>query len=423
MEMLKKSLLVSLCLLAFVQVMPAQHLVASRLDSLINDAITRQAFPGAQLYVYYRGDTLINKSYGYHTYDSITAVNNQHLYDLASLTKVLAGTLSVMGWTAQGFMDPDDSVGVHFPALKNTSKGKQTLREVMAHQAGWLPYISHQNTVFTSRGRPKSRTISPNPSKRYPYPVDTEWYVHKNYPKKIAKRIARTPVVDTGTYKYSGLLFFLLPDWSERVLRKPWAPYVQDEFYLPIGADRLTFRPLERFKPQEIVPTEVDTLFRKKLVHGTVHDEAASMMGGVSGNAGLFGNAHSVAQVAHLLLARGSFKSTSMLPADLVDRFTAQAYPGTNNRRGIGFDKPEDNYPSSQLSPESYGHTGFTGTFFWVDPKNDFVVVLLTNRVYPSRSQQGLYDLGIRRKMIDMVLANPDQTIPVEAHKTDKAQR
>ena len=171
------------------------------------------------------------------------------------------------------------------------------------------------------------------------------------------------------------------------------------------------------------MPTEVDTLFRKKLVHGTVHDEAASMMGGVSGNAGLFGNAHSVAQVAHLLLARGSFKSTSMLPADLVDRFTAQAYPGTNNRRGIGFDKPEGNYPSAHLSPESYGHTGFTGTFFWVDPKNDFIVVLLTNRVYPSRSQQGLYDLGIRRKIIDMVLANPDQTIPVEAHKTDKAQR
>lgn len=421
--MLKKSLLVSFWMLVLSQGVHAQHPAVSRFDSLINDAITRKAFPGAQLYVYYQGDTLINKSYGYHTYDSVTAVNNQHLYDLASLTKVLAGTLSVMGWTAQGFMDPDDLVGVHFPALKNTSKGKQTLREVMAHQAGWLPYISHQNTVFTSRGRPKLRTLSPKPSKRYPYPVDTEWYVHKNYPKKIAKRIARTPVVDPGTYKYSGLLFFLLPDWSERVLRKPWAQYLQNEFYLPIGADRLTFRPLERFKPQEIVPTEVDTLFRKKLVHGTVHDEAASMMGGVSGNAGLFGNAHSVAQVAHLLLARGSFKSTSMLPADLVDRFTAQAYPGTNNRRGIGFDKPEDNYPSSRLSPESYGHTGFTGTFFWVDPKNDFIVVLLTNRVYPSRSQQGLYDLGIRRKIIDMVLANPDQTIPVEAHKTDKAQR
>lgn len=421
--MLKKSLLVSFWMLVLSQVVHAQHPAVSRFDSLINDAITRKAFPGAQLYVYYQGDTLINKSYGYHTYDSVTAVNNQHLYDLASLTKVLAGTLSVMGWTAQGFMDPDDLVGVHFPALKNTSKGKQTLREVMAHQAGWLPYISHQNTVFTSRGRPKLRTLSPKPSKRYPYPVDTEWYVHKNYPKKIAKRIARTPVVDPGTYKYSGLLFFLLPDWSERVLRKPWAQYLHNEFYLPIGADRLTFRPLERFKPQEIVPTEVDTLFRKKLVHGTVHDEAASMMGGVSGNAGLFGNAHSVAQVAHLLLARGSFKSTSLLPADLVDRFTAQAYPGTNNRRGIGFDKPEDNYPSSRLSPESYGHTGFTGTFFWVDPKNDFIVVLLTNRVYPSRSQQGLYDLGIRRKIIDMVLANPDQTIPVEAHKTDKAQR
>ena len=421
--MLKKSLLVSFWMLVLSQVVHAQHPAVSRFDSLINDAITRKAFPGAQLYVYYQGDTLINKSYGYHTYDSVTAVNNQHLYDLASITKVLAGTLSVMGWTAQGFMDPDDLVGVHFPALKNTSKGKQTLREVMAHQAGWLPYISHQNTVFTSRGRPKLRTLSPKPSKRYPYPVDTEWYVHKNYPKKIAKRIARTPVVDPGTYKYSGLLFFLLPDWSERVLRKPWAQYLQNEFYLPIGADRLTFRPLERFKPQEIVPTEVDTLFRKKLVHGTVHDEAASMMGGVSGNAGLFGNAHSVAQVAHLLLARGSFKSTSMLPADLVDRFTAQAYPGTNNRRGIGFDKPEDNYPSSRLSPESYGHTGFTGTFFWVDPKNDFIVVLLTNRVYPSRTQQGLYDLGIRRKIIDMVLANPDQTIPVEAHKTDKAQR
>ena len=421
--MLKKSLLVSFWMLVLSQVVHAQHPAVSRFDSLINDAITRKAFPGAQLYVYYQGDTLINKSYGYHTYDSVTAVNNQHLYDLASLTKVLAGTLSVMGWTAQGFMDPDDLVGVHFPALKNTSKGKQTMREVMAHQAGWLPYISHQNTVFTSRGRPKLRTLSPKPSKRYPYPVDTEWYVHKNYPKKIAKRIARTPVVDPGTYKYSGLLFFLLPDWSERVLRKPWAQYLQNEFYLPIGADRLTFRPLERFKPQEIVPTEVDTLFRKKLVHGTVHDEAASMMGGVSGNAGLFGNAHSVAQVAHLLLARGSFKSTSLLPADLVDRFTAQAYPGTNNRRGIGLDKPEDNYPSSRLSPESYGHTGFTGTFFWVDPKNDFIVVLLTNRVYPSRSQQGLYDLGIRRKIIDMVLANPDQTIPVEAHKTDKAQR
>lgn len=423
MEMLKKSLLISFLMMVLSQVVYAQHPVVSRLDSLINDAITRKAFPGAQLYVYHQGDTLINKSYGFHTYDSITAVSNQHLYDLASLTKVLAGTLSVMGWTAEGLMRPDDPVGFHFPALKKSSKSDHTLREVMAHQAGWQPYISHQNTVFNSAGRPKSRTISQKPSNRYPYPVDTEWYVHKNYPKKIARRIAQTPIANRGTYQYSGLLFFLLPDWSQRVFGRPWTAYLQAEFYTPIGADRLTFRPLARFKPQEIVPTEVDTLFRKKLVHGTVHDEAASMMGGVSGNAGLFGNAHSVAQVAHLLLARGSFKSTSMLPADLVDRFTAQAYPGTNNRRGIGFDKPEGNYPSAHLSPESYGHTGFTGTFFWVDPKNDFVVVLLTNRVYPSRAQQGLYDLGIRRKLIDMVLTHPEQTIPVGAHKTDKAQR
>ena len=416
-------LYISLCLLVSFQVALAQQPVASRLDSLINDAIARKAFPGAQLYVYHHGDTLVNKSYGFHTYDSFTAVNNQHLYDLASLTKVLAGTLSVMGWTAQGLMDPDDPVGVHFPALKNNPKGKQTLREVMAHQAGWIPYISHQNTVFTSKGRPKSRTISQKLTKRFPYPVDSEWYVHKNYPKKIARRIARTPIVDPGTYKYSGLLFFLLPDWSQRILGRPWTAYLQTEFYAPIGADRLTFRPLEQFTPQEIVPTEVDTLFRKKLVHGTVHDEAASMMGGISGNAGLFGNAYSVAQVAHLFLSKGTFKSKNILPADLVDRFTAQAFPGTNNRRGIGFDKPEDNYPSSQLSPESYGHTGFTGTFFWVDPKNDLVLVLLTNRVYPSRSQQGLYDLGIRRKLIDLVLTPTEETTPVAAHKTDKGQR
>ncbi len=172
----------------------------------------------------------------------------------------------------------------------------------------------------------------------------------------------------------------------------------------------MSFNPLTKNSKDIIAPTELDTIFRKQLVHGFVHDETAAIMGGVSGNAGLFGNAKDIGKISEMFLNYGVYNNERFLSRNTIKYFTNPGnYKNAKETRGLGFDKPRFNsqdilYPSEKLSMNSYGHTGFTGTFFWIDPKNDLIIVLLTNRVYPHRSYENLYDLDIRRKLIDLII-------------------
>jgi CubicO group peptidase (beta-lactamase class C family) len=382
----------------------------AKVDSIIASGIAKKAFPGAQVLLYKKGKIVLHKAYGHHTYNQEVAVDQEHLYDLASVTKILASTLAFMKLYELYPINLDQKVSAFMPQLKNTNKEHSTFRAILSHGAGWLPYLTHQQKIYRKNGSFRWHSLSQKQSKRYPMPLNDVWYVHKNYPKKIARRIKRTPVENVGQYRYSGLWFFLLPEMVRQLSGLSFDEFLNTHYYAPMGLERIGFIPQKKFPKNEIVPTERDSLFRKELVQGWVHDEAAALMGGVSGNAGLFANAQSIAPLLEMLLHQGQYKGKTYLNSETVATFSRVANPGTDNRRGLGFDKPElippgnGRYPSAYSSASSFGHSGFTGTFVWVDPEHDCFVVFLSNRVYPSRAQRKLYELGIRGALLDHVI-------------------
>ena len=225
------------------------------------------------------------------------------------------------------------------------------------------------------------------------------------------RRIRKTKMSSLGSYNYSGLWFFLIPELTKKLSGLSFESFLKKYFFDPLELEQLTFLPSTQFPKKQIVPTEYDTDFRKQLVQGWVHDEAAALMGGISGNAGLFSNAASIAPILEMLLNKGNYKGKVYLKAETIALFTERAYPEGDNRRGLGFDKPsvtenEDHYPSQLVSPSSYGHTGFTGTLIWIDPDKNGFLIFLSNRVYPSRNQRGLYDMNIRAQLLDHAFKN-----------------
>lgn len=389
---------------------PSSDALEYKIDSIVQMGIQQKAYPGAQVLIYKHDGIRLNKSYGFHTYDSIVRVENRHLYDLASVTKILASTLAFMKLYELYDIDLDRKVADYIPLIKNSNKNNSTFREVLSHQAGWLPYITHQNTVRRKNGKFRARTLSPSKSKRYPDPLSDSLFIHRKYERKIMRRIKRTPVEKIGEYRYSGLLFFLLPGMVQEMSGQSFETFLDSHFYKPMGIERLTFNPSFKYSKEEIIPTEKDSLFRRTLVQGWVHDEAAALMGGVSGNAGLFANATSLAKLLQLLLDEGTFEGKKYLEPETVRLFTSRVYPLSDNRRGLVFDKPSldslasERYPSEKCSPESYGHSGFTGNLVWVDPVQRCFMVFLSNRVYPTREQKSLYRLGIRGHILDVAL-------------------
>ena len=381
-----------------------------KIDSIVHEGIQKKAFPGAQVLIYKHDSIRLNKSYGFHTYDSIVRVKNHHLFDLASVTKILASTLAFMKLYESNNIDLDQKVADFIPMIKNTNKKNSTFREILSHQAGWLPYIEHQNTVRRKNGKLKSRTLSAKQGKRYPNPISDSLFIHRKYEKKIMRRIKKTPVENIGDYRYSGLWFFLLPNMVERISGQSFDQFLDTHYYDPMEIERLTFNPSFKYSKEEIVPTEKDSLFRKTLVHGWVHDEAAGLMGGISGNAGLFANATSLAKLLKMLINKGQYEGKQYLKPETIALFTSRAYPETENQRGLGFDKPtldtipSERYPSEKSSPESYGHSGFTGNLVWVEPVHECFMVFLSNRVYPTREQKALYQLGIRGNILDVAI-------------------
>lgn len=379
-------------------------------DSIMLDAIQKQAFPGAQILIYKSGENLLHKSYGFHTYDSIQKVTNDHLYDLASVTKILAGTLAFMKLYELYDINLDDKVSKYIPRLKKGNKSNTTLLDVLSHSSGWIPYIRHHLEVYRKNGKLKPRSISDKKSKRFPYQISDSLFVFKNYSQIIERRIKKSELGEIGKYKYSGLWFYLLPQMVESISGLSFEKFLDLHFYNPLSIKRLTFNPSKKFPLSEIVPTEIDTILRKSLVHGWVHDEGAALMSGISGNAGLFANTESIAILLKLFLNKGTYEGKEYLKEQTVELFTKYAFDQSNNRRGLGFDKPTrstdkpQTYPSRLVSGESYGHSGFTGTLVWVDPKYDYFMIFLSNRVHPSRTQSGIYETNVRSKILDLAL-------------------
>lgn len=378
-----------------------------RVDSLINSSISQKAFPGAQVYIKIGEEILTNKSFGYHTYDSIVKVENNHVYDLASLTKVLSSTIALMKLYEDFDLNLNDPVSKYFPELKKSNKKNTTFNEVLSHTSGWTPYINHHYLLKRKKGKLKRSIIRNKKSKRFNLKVSKNLFLRESYHKKIFKRIKKSEVNIPGEYLYSGLFFFYVPRLVEKITSQKYEDYLNGTFYQNIKNNSLGFNPSDY---SNVVPTEQDDFFRNTLVHGTVHDEAASLFGGRSGNAGLFGSAQSIGELIKILETWAFNNSNTLLKKSTITKFTEYAIPESNIRRGLGFDKPtreiEKNYPNKNLSEQSFGHTGFTGTFFWTDPKAKLSIVFLTNRVYPTRQNQKLYEKNIRSKLLDIVFEN-----------------
>lgn len=394
-----------LLLILFVSKAQFQTVELEKIDSLINSSITLKNFPGAQLFVKYKDSIIINKSYGFHTYDSIIKVDNKHLYDLASLTKVLASTFSLMKLYDENKLELNDKISDYFPELKRSNKKHTTIFESLSHTSGWAPYISHQNFIKKRNGDLKRSIVRNKMHKRFSVQMNNNLFLKNSYSKKLFKRIRKSKLNTVNAYDYSGLFFFYVPKLIHKITGLNFENYFYNTF---INKKEITllFNPTNVFSKKIIVPSEYDSIFRKELVHGFVHDEAASFMGGISGNAGLFGNAQSVGSLLNFL-----GPNSTMFKQATVHKFTSYAFKNSKIRRGLGFDKPYSNdeygeYPNKNLSKDSFGHTGFTGTMFWVDPEKKFTIVFLTNRVYPSRKNQSFYENNVRSKLIDLLLKN-----------------
>ena len=385
-------------------------------DSIMNDAITQKAFPGAQLLVAKKGKIIFHKTYGFHTYDSIQKVSKDDIYDLASVTKITGPLPALMKLYEEGKIDLDAPFSNYWTSWKNRKDKKEiTLRELLAHQAGMNPYIVFLSEVLKN-GKPKQRFIKAESKKRYSNKVYNHLYVKNRFNKKMFRKIKRSKVSDDKTYLYSGLASLIYPTFIEKITGENYEDYLNNNFYKLLGCDVLGYNPLTKNFKNSIVPTELDTLFRRDFVKGYVHDENAALLGGVSGNAGLFATALDMAKYMQMLLQKGTYDGTQYFKPSTVDEFIKIQYPDNNNRRGLGFDKPiirndtlniKEAYPAPQVSSQSFGHSGFTGTFVWADPKNELVFIFLSNRVYPSRNNTNIYNLNVRPKLQQVFYTSP----------------
>lgn len=389
----------------------SSEVLTSKIDSIANSGIAAKAFPGCEVMVARHGTVIFHKTYGYQTYEDRVAVQENDLYDLASVTKVSSTLAGLMLLDSQGRFSPDKTLGDYLPDFKKTNKGNIPMRDFLTHQAGLTAWIAFWKETVSKKGNFRKHIFSPVPSKKYPLEVAQGIYINKNYRKRIFNEIKKSPIGEKK-YVYSDLTFIIAPEIIERITGQKWYEFVTDNIYKKIGAYDMAFNPYMKYNMSRIVPTEYDSLFRKQLLHGTVHDEGAAMLGGISGHAGLFATANDLMKLMELYRRMGEYGGEQIISRDVMQEYTRVQFPENNNRRGLGFDKPllnnselseKDAYPAKSASPASFGHSGYTGTFVWVDPEYDISYVFLCNRVYPTRENNKLSDMNIRSNILQAI--------------------
>ncbi len=371
----------------------------SKVDLLVQEAIDERATPGAQVLVARHGKVFFHKSYGYHSYKKVQTVRHTDIYDLASVTKIVATTASLMHLYDRGEFQLNDSLGKHLKWLAGTNKAPLMFKEILPHQAGLRPWIPfYKNTIkpemisqFYSAYKTKDKNIE----------VAENMFAIHSIRDSIMNEIVGSKLRSQKTYKYSDLGFYLMREFIESKTNCPLDRFVDSVFYEPLGAGTMGYHPLHKFPQASIVPTENDKVFRKQLLHGYVHDQGAGMLGGVAGHAGVFSNANDLAKIMQLFLNKGAYGGKQYFDPETIQLFSSPLCNPSENRRGLGFDKPvideDDTGPAcNSASPESFGHSGFTGILAWVDPETDLLYVFLSNRVYPDMDNKKLLDMDTR---------------------------
>lgn len=377
----------------------------SFIDTVVNKAIADMATPGAQVFVARNGNVVYHKSFGTTTYDNGEPVTEHHLYDLASLTKVLSTTLVAMKLHELHDLDLDRRIGYYLPELKSTNKKHITVRQLLLHESGLPAFIPFYKKTLVN-GQLNPLLYSEKADSNFTIPVARNLWLHQDYADMIYDEIMDCPLNKEPGYVYSDLNMILLKKIIEKVSELPIDRLVDSVFYRPLGLATIGFKPLERFEESRIVPTELDSAFRKQLLRGYVHDPGAAMMGGVAGHAGLFSNASDVAVIMQMLLNRGEYGGIRFLKSSIVEEFTHRS--AKVSRRGLGFDKAE--YRPNKASPcskyasiQTFGHTGFTGTCAWADPENGLLFIFLSNRVHPSAENNKLIQQNVRTTIHDLL--------------------
>jgi beta-glucosidase-like glycosyl hydrolase/CubicO group peptidase (beta-lactamase class C family) len=378
-------------------------------DSIVNDAITQKAFPGCVVLAAHEGEIIYHKSFGNYRYEPSPPMTYESIFDLASVTKISATTVAVMKLYEEEKLDLKKKLGDYLPWVCGTNKAGLKLDDILLHQAGLVPFIAfYRESIDTNTGMPNPAIYSDKPKPGFTVRVAENIYMRNDYQDTMLQRILQSKLTEQGKYVYSDNDFIFLGKIVEQITGMTLDEYVAKSFYQPMGMTTTGFKPRNRFAVDKMVPTETEKHFRQQTTQGDVHDEGASMFGGVAGHAGLFSDAYDLAMLYQMLLNEGEFNGERYLKKETIDLFTA--YHSRNSRRGYGFDKPEkdnairkDPYPSFLCSPETFGHTGFTGTCVWVDPKSNLLYVFLSNRVYPTRDNNKLGQMFIRGKIQDAI--------------------
>ncbi len=406
--------------------------VLSKVDEIALEGIKAKAYPGCQVLIMKDGLPVYDKCFGTFTYEDSKKVEPEHLYDIASLTKTTGTLLAVMKLYDEGKFGLTDPISKYVPAMKGSRKGRITIEDLLYHQSGLpgshpfyreaIKDSSYTGGFFKGRidanhhlrvdrrlyvvddFKYKDEYLSSVSSEDYPLQVAENLFVSPSFPEKILEMIAsdKVPLRDRR-YRYSCLNFVLLKEMVEQISGMPMDEYLEKEFYAPMGMKSTLYNPLRRFHPEQIVPTiQKDYLRGRKELRGYVHDEIAAFMGGVSGNAGLFSNARDVAKVYQMLADGGQYGGKRYLSLETCQLFMNKK--SRISRRTLGFDKPEPTPgkgPCADEAPkEVVGHTGFTGTCAWADPKNGLVFVFISNRIYPRPfDHKGLMTLKIRPRI------------------------
>ena len=389
-----------------------------KIDSIIDYAISQEAMPGCQILIAKDGNIFLNESYGYHSYEKRKLVKNSDIYDLASITKIGSTVPILMQMVDDGKIYLDDYIGDYID-LDSSDKGKLIIRDILAHQAGlepWIPFFKSTllKDSISSNLNLRDTLYDKTLSNQYPHEVASGIFLHRDYPDSILQQIKHSELLEKKKYCYSDLGYYLFKEIIEEEYKAPLNQVSNELFYMRLGMENLGYKPLERIDMSRIVPTEMDSLFRKQLLKGYVHDQGAAMQAGVGGHAGLFSNANDLAKIMQMFLQEGKYADERYLSQQVVKEFTKYQFSDNNNRRGAGFDKPllenEEGGPACKSASElSFGHSGFTGTLSWVDPANNLIYVFLSNRIHPDSENNKLVKMNVRTEIMQVIYDSLDE--------------
>ncbi|UAB80546.1 serine hydrolase [Marixanthomonas sp. SCSIO 43207] len=374
-----------------------------KIDSLAQVGVWADMMPGAQILVARKGKVIYDKTFGYKTQQKNEAITHTNLYDVASLTKILATLPMVMSLYDQGVLTMETTLSEMLPEYKNSNKADVTLKEMLSHYAqfkAWIPFYTH--TLDTITKQPSKKYYSTIATKKYNAQVAENLYMRRDYQDSIFDIIKESDLRSSKGYKYSDLPYYILKKYLEEYYGAPLEELVQNTYYSSLGASHTTYLPLNKFSKEDIVPTEEDSYFRMQKVQGYVHDQGAAMLGGVSGHAGLFSTSNDIAKIMQMYLWKGFYGGKRYFKPETLDAFNTCYYCDEDVRRGVGFDKPQlgDVGPTCGcVSMTSFGHSGFTGTFAWADPEEEIIYIFLSNRTYPSATNRKLISSDLRTKI------------------------